>query len=51
MFADSLKQSYMTDFLSYLVCQGSTIRCVDIVDKWFEIDTEQDVINARKILK
>ena len=51
MFSDSLKQSYITDFLSYLVCQGSKIQCVDIIDKWFEIDTEQDVINAQKILK
>lgn len=47
--ASSLKKAYLTDLLQYLINLGINVVPIKISGKWCEIDTPQDLENARKI--
>ena len=44
----SLKQAYLTDMLQELIDTGYTVEPVLVNGNWCEIDTIQDIENARK---
>ncbi len=46
--ASSLEKAYMTDMLQELIDRGLQVRSVDIEGGWMEIDTPQDLAEARK---
>ena len=45
----SLKKAYLTDLFQYLINSGINIDPIKVSGKWCEIDTPQDLENARKI--
>jgi L-glutamine-phosphate cytidylyltransferase len=48
--SESLEKAYLTDMLQEMVDSGSTLYPVILSDLWFEIDTEQDIERAEKLL-
>jgi choline kinase len=46
-FSDTLRKAYLTDFLSYLVINNFKIKCLEVIGKWYEIDTIQDLEKIR----
>jgi len=48
--SESLEKAYLTDMLQEMVDSGSTLYPVILSDLWFEIDTEQDLERAEKLL-
>lgn len=46
--ANSLKKAYLADFLSYLISNKVSIKCIKIKNNWMEIDTKQDYKKAQK---
>ncbi len=46
--AASLKTAYMTDMIQELVDTGSLVKAVEIEGGWMEIDTPQDLAEARR---
>ncbi len=49
--APSLKKAYLTDLIQELIDSGITVSPIFIDGKWSEIDTPQDLENAKKIFK
>ena len=49
--AESLEKAYLTDMLQELIEQGKNIEPIIISGKWCEIDTPQDLENARKLFR
>ena len=47
MFSQTLNKAYITDFLSYLVINNFKIKTAEIIGKWHEIDTVQDLIKVK----
>jgi len=43
----SFRKAYITDFLSYLIYNKITVRCMTMEGDWMEIDTPQDYNNAQ----
>ena len=48
MRAQTFERAYLTDFLQYLVDSGEVVRSIPMEERWWEIDTEQDLERARK---
>ncbi len=48
MRAQTFERAYLTDFIQYLVDRGEAVRCIPIAERWWEIDTEQDLERARE---
>jgi choline kinase len=46
--ASSLEKAYMTDMLQELIDRGLQVQSVDVEGGWMEIDTPQDLAEARK---
>lgn len=46
--ANSVKKAYLTDVIQEIIDRGNTVHPIIIKGKWCEIDTEQDVENARE---
>lgn len=46
--ANSVKKAYLTDVIQEIIDRGNPVHPIIIKGKWCEIDTEQDVENARE---
>ena len=46
--AESLKKAYLTDLIQELIDSGNEVSPIFVKGKWSEIDTPQDLENARK---
>tara|TARA_B100000029_G_C17574336_1_gene957673 strand:- start:475 stop:1236 length:762 start_codon:yes stop_codon:yes gene_type:complete len=46
--ASTFEKAYLTDMLQELIDRGINVEPIFVKDKWVEIDTEQDLENARK---
>ena len=49
MFSETLKKSYITDFLSFLIINNFRIKTFDLKGDWYEIDTIQDLSKVKGI--
>ena len=49
--ADSFKRAYLTDMLQELINSGMNVTPIYVSNQWCEIDTPQDLENARKLFK
>lgn len=47
-YADSVKKAYLTDVIQEIIDRGNIINPIIIKGKWCEIDTVQDLENARE---
>ena len=49
--ANSFKKAFLTDFIQELIDRHVSIHPIFINGNWFEIDTSQDLDNAREKIK
>ena len=49
--APSLQNAYLTDMLQELINSGITVSPITVNGNWCEIDTPQDIENAKQMLK
>ena len=49
--APSLQNAYLTDMLQELINSGITVSPIIVNGNWCEIDTPQDIENAKQMLK
>ena len=49
MFSETLRKSYITDILSFLIINNFKIKTFEVKGDWYEIDTIQDLAKVRGI--